>query len=189
MHVFILCLHYFQNIKLQVINIQVQRLYSHFISLRPDYLTKNPDTDNAMRRLPRVKSIHITRDYAFLSIGAAKTYVCHGFCKPLLLSRQITADRCTRTRRHCSQVNFMYHDRFLAPIKLVPRHCASAPTIIRYRDSLRLRQTCTATLVMLNKTCTRTAKSAPYPPLDSVALAKAFLAPHDVRSAQSGSST
>jgi hypothetical protein len=68
--------------------------------------------------------------------------------------------------RICKQPNSYKLDKLLAPRELLPRHCASAHLQTPCnRDSFpAIYQHCTATLVMLNKTCTRTAKSAPYPP-------------------------
>jgi hypothetical protein len=68
---------------------------------------------------------------------------------------------------HLPSIKFLYLDYFLAPIKLVPRHCASAhlPASCN-RDSFPATyQTCTATRVMLNKICTRTAKTRAIPSL------------------------
>ena len=68
---------------------------------------------------------------------------------------------------HLHAIKFLHHDKFLAPRQLLPRHCASVhlPTF-RYRDSLpTIYQTCTATLVMLNKVCTWTAKTRAIPSL------------------------
>ncbi len=61
----------------------------------------------------------------------------------------------------------LYGDSFSAPIKLVPRRCATARlTIFRYRDRFPATyQPCTATHVMLNKICTRTAKTRAIPSL------------------------
>jgi hypothetical protein len=61
----------------------------------------------------------------------------------------------------------LYGDSFSAPIKLVPRRCASAHLqAFCYRDNLSVTyQLCTATLVMLNKICTRTAKTRAIPSL------------------------
>jgi len=71
---------------------------------------------------------------------------------------------------HLLAIKILYRDKFLASrhpdsYRDVPRHCASAtnknPVPRQFTGS---DQTCTATRVMLNKTCTLTAKSAPYPP-------------------------
>jgi hypothetical protein len=66
---------------------------------------------------------------------------------------------------HLPVIKFLHRDKFLAPRQIVPRHCASARHQICNRGQIRgFDQSCTATRVMLNKTCTMTAKSAPYPP-------------------------
>ena len=68
---------------------------------------------------------------------------------------------------HLHAIKILHHDKFLAPRQLVPRHCASAhlPTFCN-RDNLPATyQPCTATLVMLNKICTRTAKTRAIPSL------------------------
>jgi hypothetical protein len=64
-------------------------------------------------------------------------------------------------------IKILHHDKLLAPGQLLPRHCAGAhlPTF-SYRDSLPATyQLCTATLVMLNKICTITAKTRAIPSL------------------------
>ena len=64
-------------------------------------------------------------------------------------------------------IKVLHHDKFLAPRQIIPRHCASAhlPASCN-RDSFPATyQTCTATLVMLNKICTRTAKTRAIPSL------------------------
>ena len=68
---------------------------------------------------------------------------------------------------HLHAIKIQYRDKFLAPRQLVPRHCTSAylPTFC-YRDNLLATyQICTATLVMLNKICTWTAKTRAIPSL------------------------
>jgi hypothetical protein len=68
---------------------------------------------------------------------------------------------------HQPSIKFLHHDKFLAPRQHVPRHCTGAhlPTFC-YRDNLPVTyQPCTATLAMLNKICTRTAKTRAIPSL------------------------
>jgi len=68
---------------------------------------------------------------------------------------------------HLHAIEILYLDKFLAPRQIVPRHCASAhrPTYPN-RDSFSVTyQTCTATLVRLNKICTWTAKTRAIPSL------------------------
>jgi hypothetical protein len=66
---------------------------------------------------------------------------------------------------HVYAIRILHRDSFLAPRQFVPRHCSSAhnknPVPGQFTGS---DQTCTATRVMIYKTCTRTAKTAPYPP-------------------------
>jgi len=66
---------------------------------------------------------------------------------------------------HLQTIKFLHQDKFLAPRQLVPRHCTSDHLpIFRYRDNLQATyQLCTATLVMLNRICTRTAKTRAIP--------------------------
>jgi hypothetical protein len=68
---------------------------------------------------------------------------------------------------HPSAIKILHLDYFLAPTKLVPRHCASAPLTTFYkRDNFTaIYQNSTATHVMLNKICTRTAKTRAIPSL------------------------
>jgi hypothetical protein len=64
-------------------------------------------------------------------------------------------------------IKILYNNYFLASIKLSSRHCASAhlQTFCK-RDNLSVTyQNCTATLVMLNKICTMTAKTRAIPSL------------------------
>jgi len=68
---------------------------------------------------------------------------------------------------HLHTIKFLHLDKFLAPRQLLSRHCASAhlPTFC-HRDNLSATyQTCTATLVMLIKICTWTAKTRAIPSL------------------------
>jgi hypothetical protein len=67
---------------------------------------------------------------------------------------------------HLHAIKFLHLDKFLASRQIVPRHCASAhlPTFCNQDNLPATYQNCTATHVMLNKICTWTAKSAPYPP-------------------------
>ena len=59
----------------------------------------------------------------------------------------------------------LHLDYFLASIKPVPRHCTSVhlPASCNRDSFLATYQTCTATLVMLNKICTWTAKTRAIP--------------------------
>jgi hypothetical protein len=68
---------------------------------------------------------------------------------------------------HLHAIKILHHDKFLSPRQPVPRHCASAHLLIFwYRDNLSATyQNCTATLVMLNKICARTAKTRAIPSL------------------------
>ena len=68
---------------------------------------------------------------------------------------------------HLHAIKILHHDKLLAPRQLVPRHCASAHLpIFRYQDRFPATyQPCTATRVMLNKICTRTAKTRAIPSL------------------------
>ena len=68
---------------------------------------------------------------------------------------------------HLHAIKTLHHDKFMAPRQLVPRHCASAHLpIICYQDKLSaIYQLCTATLVMLNKIYTMTAKTRAIPSL------------------------
>jgi hypothetical protein len=62
-------------------------------------------------------------------------------------------------------IKILHRDRFPAPRQIVPRQCASARNQLCNQGQIRgSDQICTATLVMLTKLCTWTAKSAPYPP-------------------------
>jgi hypothetical protein len=66
---------------------------------------------------------------------------------------------------HPPKIKILHHDKFLAPIKLVPRHCASAHNKHSApRQFTGFDQTCIATRVSSIKTCTRMAKTTPYPP-------------------------
>jgi hypothetical protein len=66
---------------------------------------------------------------------------------------------------HVHSIMFLHLDKFLPPIELVSRHCASANHKPCNRGQIRgSDQHCTAILVMLNKICAMTAKSKPYPP-------------------------
>jgi len=72
---------------------------------------------------------------------------------------------------HLHAIKNLHRDNSLASRQIVPRHCASARNQLCKRGQVRgSDQTCTATHVMLNKNCTRTAKSAPYPPCTVTAL-------------------
>jgi hypothetical protein len=64
-------------------------------------------------------------------------------------------------------IEILHYDRFQAPRQLVPRHCASVHLrTFCYHDSFSATyQICTATRVMLNKICTRTAKTRAIPSL------------------------
>jgi hypothetical protein len=68
---------------------------------------------------------------------------------------------------HLHAIKILHLDYFLAPIKLVPRHCTSAHLPASYyRDNLPATyQPCTATRVMLNKICTMMAKTRAIPSL------------------------
>ncbi len=68
---------------------------------------------------------------------------------------------------HLPASKFLQHDKFLAPRQFRPRHCASAHLLtFCYRDSLSvIYQLSTATLVMLNKISTLTAKTRAIPSL------------------------
>jgi hypothetical protein len=79
---------------------------------------------------------------------------------------------------HLPAIKILHHDKLLAPRQLVPpsltslargsaRHCASAHlSTFCYRDRFSATyQLCTTTLVMLNKICTRTAKTRAIPSL------------------------
>jgi hypothetical protein len=68
---------------------------------------------------------------------------------------------------HLQAIKILHHDNFLAPRQFVPRHCASARLhTFCNRDNLPATyQLCTATRVMLNKICTRTAKTRAIPSL------------------------
>ena len=66
---------------------------------------------------------------------------------------------------HLPAIKILYRDKFPAPRQFIPRHCASASNKHTAPwQFIGSDHTCTATRVMLNKICTRTAKSAPYPP-------------------------
>jgi hypothetical protein len=67
---------------------------------------------------------------------------------------------------HLLAISILHLDKFLAPRQIVPRHCTSAqlPASCNRDNFSATYQPYTATLVMLNKICTWTAKSAPYPP-------------------------
>ena len=81
-----------------------------------------------------------------------------------MVPRQILQSRASG-HAHLHSITILHHDKFLAPRQIVPRHCASAPNKNPARWQFTSSdQPCTATRVMLNKICTRTAKSAPYPP-------------------------
>ncbi len=68
---------------------------------------------------------------------------------------------------HLHAIKILHLDYFLAPIKLVPRHCASSHLPASYnRDNFSATyQTCTAARIMLNKICTMTAKTRAIPSL------------------------
>ena len=68
---------------------------------------------------------------------------------------------------HLLAIKFLHHDKFLAPRQLLPRHCASAhlQTFCNRDNFSATYQLCTATLVMLNKICTWTAKTRAIPSL------------------------
>jgi len=68
---------------------------------------------------------------------------------------------------HLPAIKVLHHDKFLAPRQLVPRHCTSAHlSTFCNRDNFPVTyQNCTATRVMLNKICTRTAKTCAIPSL------------------------
>ena len=63
-------------------------------------------------------------------------------------------------------IKILYQDYFLASIKLASRHCASGrfPNLYQ-RQICASAQICTATLIMLNKVCTWTAKTRAIPSL------------------------
>jgi len=89
---------------------------------------------------------------------------------------------------HLPAIKILHRDRFLAPRQIVSRHCASARNQLCNRGYIRgSDQTCTATRVMLNKVCTRTAKSAPYPPCTVTAFWLKYLDP--ARMLASGNTT
>jgi len=67
--------------------------------------------------------------------------------------------------RICTQFKSCTVTVFWLRSKLYRDPAPVPPTKILYRDSLPAPdKTCTATRVMLNKTCTRMAKTTPYPP-------------------------
>jgi hypothetical protein len=89
----------------------------------------------------------------------------------LLLHQDRFVMRAKSGHAHLHAIKFLYLDKFLAPRQFVPRHCASVRHQLCNRGQIRgSDQTCTATHVMLNKICTWTAKSAPYPPCTVTAL-------------------
>jgi len=90
---------------------------------------------------------------------------CHGFCF-CSYSQDKLVMRAKPGHAHLHSIKFLYHDKFPAPRQISPRHCASAhlQTFCNQDNFLATYQNCTATLVMLNKICTRMAKTAPYPP-------------------------
>jgi hypothetical protein len=68
---------------------------------------------------------------------------------------------------HLLAIKILHQDKFLAPRQLVPRHCASVhlPASCNRDSFTATYETCTATRVMLNKTCTRTVKTCAIPSL------------------------
>ena len=68
---------------------------------------------------------------------------------------------------HLPSIKILYLDKFLASRQLVPLHCSSAhlSTFCNRDNFPATYQNCTATLVMLNKICTRTAKTRAIPSL------------------------
>ncbi len=62
---------------------------------------------------------------------------------------------------HLHTIKTLHHDKFLAPRQIVPRHCTCAhlQTFCNRDNFSATYQNCTATRVMLNKICTRTAKT------------------------------
>jgi hypothetical protein len=82
---------------------------------------------------------------------------------------------------HLHAINILHLDYFLSQRQLVPRHCASARLqIFCNRDSLPVsNQLCTVTLVILNKICTRNAKTRaiPSPPERLTSFSRAGLHP------------
>ena len=67
---------------------------------------------------------------------------------------------------HLHAINILHLDYFLVPINLLPRHCIGAhlPIFCNRGNLPTTYQLCTATLVMLNRHPTMTAKHAPYLP-------------------------
>jgi len=67
---------------------------------------------------------------------------------------------------HLNVIKILYQDKFLAPRQLTSRHCASGrfPNLYQRRICASA-QICTATLTMLNKVCTMTAKTRAIPSL------------------------
>ena len=67
---------------------------------------------------------------------------------------------------HLPSIKILHRDKFLTLRQFVPLHCASARHQICNRGYIRgSDQTCTATRVMLNKTCTWTSKTRAIPSL------------------------
>jgi hypothetical protein len=68
---------------------------------------------------------------------------------------------------HLHPIKILHHDKLLSPRQLLPRHCAGAHLpILCNRDKFPVTyQLCTATRIMLNKNCTRTAKTRAIPSL------------------------
>jgi hypothetical protein len=99
-------------------------------------------------------------------------------CLSRFLLSCLPAGRCSCTQdkfvmrakpglEHLPTIKFLHLDKFLSPRQLVPRHCTSAhlPTFCCQDNLLATYQLCTATLILLNKICTRTAKTRAIPSL------------------------
>jgi hypothetical protein len=80
-------------------------------------------------------------------------------------------------------IKVLHLDYFLAPIKLVPRHCTSAhlPASCNPDCFSAIYETCTATCVMLNKICTRTVKTRAIPSLHRDSFAAKVPGPDSYR--------
>jgi hypothetical protein len=105
-----------------------------------------------------------------------------------LPSRQICNGRCTRTPDVCFAKSGQAHD---AHLRLGQgRHSHLHVIKIQYILTVFwLRSTLHRDTRITHKVCTMTAKSAPPSSLRFVGARHTLLAPHDVRSAQSGSAT
>jgi len=122
---------------------------------------------NKIKTLPITRTIWVSCLSHFLLLLLHSRQICNGRCTWIPAFAKATAVKariCPRLKSS-ALTNFWHRDslcRDTAPVLFIKQ---------QYRDRFpSTYKVCTATHVMLNKICTMTAKSAPYPPCTVIAL-------------------